>query len=113
MSIIFIIILYIMKGKRSNLKCKLFPKIYKQVGIVALIAFAVYIGIKTVQTQQSKMIEGFKEGKRNIQPREDTTTEDTTTKDTTTKDTTTEDKNKDKKESFNLPSKGNTIIINA
>jgi hypothetical protein len=92
-----------MKGKRSNLKCKLFPKIYKQVGIVALIAFAVYIGIKTVQTQQRKMIEGFKEGKRNIQPREDTTT----------KDTTTEDKNKDKKESFNLPSKGNTIIINA
>ena len=92
-----------MKGKRSNFKCKLFPMAYKQIGIVALIAFAVYIGIKTVQTQQRKMFEGFKEGKRNIEPREEEDKKEDKEK----------DKNKDKKESFNLPSKGNTIIINA
>jgi hypothetical protein len=67
----FIIILYIMKGKRIKIKCKLFPKIYKQIGIVALIAFAVYIGIKTVQTQQRKKFEGFKEGLRDIKPRDE------------------------------------------
>ena len=60
-----------MKGKRIKIKCKLFPKIYKQIGIVALIAFAVYIGIKTVQTQQRKKFEGFKEGLRDIKPRDE------------------------------------------
>ena len=38
-----------MKGKRGNLRCKSFPKIYKQIGLVMAIAFVVYIIIKTVE----------------------------------------------------------------
>jgi hypothetical protein len=65
-----------MKGKRSHLKCNLFPKIYKQIGIVALVTFAIYIIIKTVKTQNRKKIEGFKEGRRDIVKRDDNNNSD-------------------------------------
>ena len=95
-----------MKGKRSKINCKLFPKIYKKIGIVALIAFTIYIVIKTVQTQKRKKMEGFKEGRRNIAKR----------------DSSPREKNEEKKENKNNSSSsesgsesgsGSTIIINA
>ena len=53
-----------MKGKRGNLKSKIFSNIYKQIGIIAIAAFTIYIVIKTVQTQHRKKIEGFEIKKR-------------------------------------------------
>lgn len=51
-----------MKGKRGNIKSKIFSNIYKQISIIAIVVFTIYIIIKTVQTQRRKKIEGFKEG---------------------------------------------------
>ena len=104
-----------MKGKHSKINCKLFPKIYKNIGIVALIAFAIYILIKTVQTQKMKKMEGFKEGRRNIKPREDNTEDNEEDNQEDNEEDNEEDNKEDnkevKKESFNVPRKGNTIII--
>ena len=118
-----------MKGKHIKSKRKLFPKIYKQIGIVALIAFAIYILIKTVQTQKMKKMEGFKEGRRNIQRRDSSTTEEndsTTVKNTTKKEekgsklqkstTTNDDSNDTQSPDTSKKSdstSGNTFIINA
>ena len=99
-----------MKGKRSKINCKLFPKIYKKIGIVALIAFAIYIVIKTVQTQKRKKMEGFNEGRRKISQREDSSPSEEKK----------EKKEKKEKENKNNSSSsdsgsgsGSTVIINA
>ena len=97
-----------MKRNHTKLTHNLFPKSYKQFGIVVLIVFVIYIAIRTVQTQQRKKFEGFKEGGRNINPREDSNADSKEN----TKENTKENSKEDKKESFNVPSKGNTIIIN-
>ena len=107
-----------MKGKRSKINCKLFPNIYKKIGIVALIAFAIYIVIKTVQTQQRKKIEGFKEGRRNIAKREDSSPSEEKEERKERKKGEEKKEKEEKKENKNNSSSsdsgsGSTIIINA
>jgi hypothetical protein len=93
-----------MKGKRSKINCKLFPKIYKKIGIVALIAFTIYIVIKTVQTQKRKKMEGFNEGRRKISQREDSSPSEEKK----------EKENKNNSSSSDSGSgSGSTVIINA